>query len=128
MKGSRTLKSLTANGAKNAKGRCVIATGVRHAISTSDKNISRRATDKKFCRFIKAKRLQRMSRLHLVFVFVALFAVNFLLRSSLRAAEPTKPRIVETGPSEQLVLPPPNATRAVANPAGVIPWPKDKTP
>lgn len=43
------------------------------------------------------------------------------------AAEANR-RVVETGPSDQLVLPPPNATRAVANPASVIPWPKEKTP
>ena len=64
------------------------------------------------------------------FTIFALFAVNvpFLFRPILMAAEPAKPRIVETGPSQQLVLPPPNATRAVANPASVIPWPKDKMP
>lgn len=60
----------------------------------------------------------------------ALFAMGIFLRpsSSLFGAEPTSRRVVETGPSEQLVLPPPNATRAVANPATVIPWPKGKTP
>ena len=44
------------------------------------------------------------------------------------AAESASRQVIETGPSEQLVLPPPNATRAVANPATVIPWPKGKTP
>ena len=63
-----------------------------------------------------------------VAVTFALFVASFFFFSALHAAEPAKPRVVETGPSEQLVLPPPNATRAVANPAGVIPWPKDKTP
>jgi len=42
------------------------------------------------------------------------------------AAEPT--RVIETGPSEQIVLPPPYATRGVANPSRVIPWPKGKMP
>ena len=42
------------------------------------------------------------------------------------AAEPT--HVIETGPSEQIVLPPPYATRGVANPSRVIPWPKGKMP
>ncbi len=63
-----------------------------------------------------------------VSVRLALFLVSFLFVSVLHAAEPPQRRIVETGPSDQLVLPPPNATRAVANPPGVIPWPKDRTP
>jgi glucose/arabinose dehydrogenase len=59
-----------------------------------------------------------------------LFLVNSLLLFSLSspAAEQANPRVVETGPSDKLILPPPNATRAVANPASVIPWPKEKTP
>jgi glucose/arabinose dehydrogenase len=44
------------------------------------------------------------------------------------AAEQNNRRVIETGPVEQLVLPPPNATRSVANPPSVIPWPKEKTP
>ncbi len=65
-----------------------------------------------------------------VFATLAFFAVNHPSRSSPRlfAAEPASRQVIETGPSEQLVLPPPNATRAVANPATVIPWPKGKTP
>jgi glucose/arabinose dehydrogenase len=47
---------------------------------------------------------------------------------SLDAAEQIDQHFVETGPAEQLILPPPNATRAVANPPNVIPWPKGKTP
>jgi glucose/arabinose dehydrogenase len=35
---------------------------------------------------------------------------------------------VETGPAEQLVLPPPYATKAVANPSVTIAWPDGKTP
>jgi glucose/arabinose dehydrogenase len=55
--------------------------------------------------------------------------ISLLLFSlSSLAAEQANPRVVETGPSDKLILPPPNATRAVANPASVIPWPKDKTP
>ena len=59
------------------------------------------------------------------FVTFVLFVVSF---SSLFAAEQTNRPAVETGPSEQVVLPPPYATRAVANPSTIVPWPKGKTP
>jgi glucose/arabinose dehydrogenase len=66
----------------------------------------------------------------IVFAAFAFFAVNHSSLSSplLLAAEPVSRPVIESGPSEQLVLPPPNATRAVANPATVIPWPNGKTP
>ena len=66
----------------------------------------------------------------IVFATFALFAVNHpsLSSSLLFAAEPAARNIIETGPSERLMLPPPNATRAVANPPTVILWPKGKTP
>src|SRR3989304_7627809 len=54
------------------------------------------------------------------------FAV--LLHSVTHAAENSVRRVVETGPSENLVLPPPNATRSVANTSTLIPWPAGKTP
>ena len=64
-----------------------------------------------------------------IFVPFVFFVVSLLLFSlSALAAEQANPRVVETGPSDKLILPPPNATRAVANPASVIPWPKEKTP
>ena len=64
-----------------------------------------------------------------IFVPLVFFVVSLLLiSSSSLAAEQANPRVVETGPSDKLILPPPNATRAVANPASVIPWPKEKTP
>ena len=64
-----------------------------------------------------------------IFVPFVFFVVSLLLFSlSSLAAEQANPRVVETGPSDKLILPPPNATRAVANPASVIPWPKEKTP
>ena len=71
-----------------------------------------------------------MKIFRLVFAAFAFFAVHALSLSSswLFAAEPSPPHVVESGPAEQLVLPPPNATRAVANPSSVIPWPKGKTP
>jgi glucose/arabinose dehydrogenase len=36
--------------------------------------------------------------------------------------------VVETGPAERLKLPPPYATRSVANPPSIVPWPKGKMP
>jgi glucose/arabinose dehydrogenase len=36
--------------------------------------------------------------------------------------------VVESGPAAQLKLPPPYATRSVANPPSIIPWPKGKMP
>ena len=62
----------------------------------------------------------------MLFVFLVISLLLFSL--SAPAAEQANPRVVETGPSDKLILPPPNATRAVANPASVIPWPKEKTP
>ena len=64
-----------------------------------------------------------------IFVPFMFFVVSLLLFSlSSLAAEQANPHVVETGPSDKLILPPPNATRAVANPPSVIPWPKEKTP
>ena len=65
-------------------------------------------------------------RILVLFVFLVISLLLFSLSSL--ATEQANPRVVETGPSDKLILPPPNATRAVANPASVIPWPKDKTP
>jgi glucose/arabinose dehydrogenase len=58
----------------------------------------------------------------------ALFAASLLPTSvaATIAAEPT--RVIETGPSEQIVLPPPYATRGVANPSRIVAWPKGKMP
>src|SRR5882757_11398897 len=64
----------------------------------------------------------RLSRTGFFVVSLLLFSLSSL------AAEQANPHVVETGPSDKLILPPPNATRAVANPASVIPWPKEKTP
>src|ERR1043166_2091666 len=47
---------------------------------------------------------------------------------SIDAAGQNSSHVVETGPAENLILPPPNATRAVANPSTVVPWPKGQTP
>jgi glucose/arabinose dehydrogenase len=70
-----------------------------------------------------------MKNCHRIFVLFVFLVISLLLFSlSSLAAEQANPRVVETGPSDKLILPPPNATRAVANPASVIPWPKDKTP
>lgn len=62
------------------------------------------------------------------FAFFAYFAVSVILTPStpIRAAEPN--RVVETGPADQIVLPPPYATRGVANPSRLAPWPSGKLP
>lgn len=60
----------------------------------------------------------------LFFAFFALFVVN----DSLFAAEETNRHSIESGPAEQLKLPPPYATRPTANPPSIVPWPKGKTP
>lgn len=70
--------------------------------------------------------MKNCHRILVLFVFLVISLLLFSLSSP--AAEQANPRVVETGPSDKLILPPPNATRAVANPASVIPWPKDKTP
>ena len=69
--------------------------------------------------------MKNCHRILVLFVFLVISLLLFSLSSL--AAEQANPRVVETGPSDKLILPPPNATRAVANPASVIPWPKDKT-
>jgi len=57
-----------------------------------------------------------------------LLSFALLLHSVTHAAEKAGRPVVETGPSENLVLPPPNATRSVANTSTLIPWPAGKTP
>jgi len=67
-----------------------------------------------------------MKHRHLIFTICF---CTFLLQSlSLHAAEENTGHAIETGPAEKLILPPPNATRAVANTSTLIPWPKGKTP
>jgi glucose/arabinose dehydrogenase len=70
--------------------------------------------------------MKNCHRILVLFVFLVISLLLFSLSSL--AAEQANPRVVETGPSDKLILPPPNATRAVANPPSVIPWPKEKTP
>ncbi|MGE5218730.1 MAG: PQQ-dependent sugar dehydrogenase, partial [Chloroflexota bacterium] len=50
------------------------------------------------------------------------------LSSRLPAAESARSHVVESGPSDQLVLPPPFSTRSVAQPARIIAWPNGKMP
>ena len=57
-----------------------------------------------------------------------LLAAALLFHSVTRAAEMSGPRVVETGPSENLVLSPPYATRFVANASTLIGWPNGKNP
>src|SRR5580765_3042706 len=72
------------------------------------------------------KIMKNCHRILVLFVFLVISLLLFSLSSL--APEQANPRVVETGPSDKLILAPPNATRAVANPASVIPWPKEKTP
>ena len=57
-----------------------------------------------------------------------LAAILSLFSSWLAAAESVPPHVVETGPSDQLVLPPPFSTRSVAQPSRVVFWPSGKMP
>jgi len=61
------------------------------------------------------------------FVFFVIISGSFLC-SLLFAVEPNNRHVVETGPADQLALPPPNATRPVANPPSIVLWPNGKTP
>jgi glucose/arabinose dehydrogenase len=58
-------------------------------------------------------------------VLVVVTGLPIISRLSV-AAEPG--RVIESGPAEQLALPPPYATRGVANPSRVIAWPQGKLP
>jgi hypothetical protein len=58
----------------------------------------------------------------------ALFAVCLIPISFSLCVAADSGRVVESGPAEKLVLPPPYATRSVANPSRVIGWPKGKMP
>jgi glucose/arabinose dehydrogenase len=62
------------------------------------------------------------------FAPLVFFAASLMPISVVRtiAAEPT--RVIETGPAEQLVLPPPYTTRGVANPSRIVAWPNGKLP
>lgn len=60
--------------------------------------------------------------------FVIFAAGFFFLFIGAFAAEQSSRHVVETGPSDQLVLPPPYATRATANPSTIVPLPTGKTP
>jgi glucose/arabinose dehydrogenase len=64
-----------------------------------------------------------------LFIFFELFALSVSsFRSSLLAAEPANRPVVESGPADQLVLPPPYATRGVAKPPRIVNWPAGKLP
>lgn len=67
-----------------------------------------------------------MSDRHLVLALS--LCASLLWWLSIDAVGQNSSHVVETGPSENLILPPPNATRAVANPSTVLPWPKGQTP
>jgi glucose/arabinose dehydrogenase len=52
----------------------------------------------------------------------------FALFAFFAAVTSSSAAVVESGPAEQLKLPPPYATRSTANPPSIVPWPKGKTP
>lgn len=56
----------------------------------------------------------------------AFFVANLILAPI--AATSAAERVIETGPAEQLILPPPYATRGVANPSRIVAWPNGKQP
>jgi len=61
-------------------------------------------------------------------VTYVLVVVNLLPIDTLHAIAAEPGRIIESGPAEQLVLPPPYATRGVANVSRVVAWPQGKLP
>jgi len=63
----------------------------------------------------------------LLFLLGVLIALH-LSSAPANADENAPSRVVESGPSENLALPPPYATRSVANAPTLIPWPSGKTP
>jgi glucose/arabinose dehydrogenase len=69
-----------------------------------------------------------MSKPTALYLLGILLSFALLLHSVTHAAEKAGGRVVETGPSENLVLPPPNATRSVANASTLIGWPNGKSP
>ena len=62
------------------------------------------------------------------FVNFAFFAASLIFTSgsATLAAEPA--RVIESGPADKVVLPPPYATRGVANMSRVVAWPHGKLP
>jgi glucose/arabinose dehydrogenase len=62
------------------------------------------------------------------FAPVALFAASLIPVFTCASIAAEQSRVIETGPAENLVLPPPYATRGVANPSRVAAWPKGTMP
>jgi len=62
------------------------------------------------------------------FVPFVLFVVIFFPTTPPESSGGESSRVVESGPAEQLVLPPPYATRGVANPPRLVAWPNGKLP
>src|ERR1044072_7240028 len=65
---------------------------------------------------------------HRYLAFAVSVCASLLFWFSLHAAEENTGHAIETGPAEKLILPPPNATRAAANPSRLIPRAKGKIP
>jgi glucose/arabinose dehydrogenase len=70
------------------------------------------------------------SPLSVLFLFVpfALFAAFLILTSGSAAIAAEPAHVIESGPSDKVVLPPPYATRGVANMSRVVAWPHGKLP
>ena len=70
--------------------------------------------------------MKRFSHNFVPFVFYG-FSLLYYSPSSF-SAETTHRPVVDTGPSENLILPPPFATKPTANSSQILGWPKGKTP
>jgi glucose/arabinose dehydrogenase len=62
-----------------------------------------------------------------VFLFLAV-GIFALAGASSFGADPANQRVIESGPADKVILPPPYATRSVANPSRVASWPAGKMP
>ena len=69
-----------------------------------------------------------MNYFHPNFAPFAFFVASLIPMSFSLCVAADSSRVIETGPAEKLVLPPPYATRGVANPSRVVGWPKGKMP
>ena len=61
-------------------------------------------------------------------VIFAFFAASVILTSGSATIAADPKRVIEAGPSEQIVVPPPYATRGVANMSRIVAWPPGKLP
>ena len=74
------------------------------------------------------QRSQRKELFSFHLVIFAFFAASVILTSGSATIAADPKRVIEAGPSEQIVLPPPYATRGVANMSRIVAWPPGKLP